>query len=1102
MMNDEAPADRAERDSVTPDGPPTPGDQTITPPGEATPPAEKAVARPVRRRRKATTTKKTEGEASLPLVEAAPSTDVPPSAEAASVEQPEPSAPAAEEPPAAPKKRRTTRKRTTKVKAVETAQPVAEPSVPSEPAAAPVEAVAAEGVSSEAAPVLAETAPAPAETPSAPTEAAATTTEVAPTPKKRRAPRRKAAAKAEPAPAPSVEEPISATAEAPAEPMVVAEAVAAPVAEVEKKPEAKPKPTRSRSRKSKRVAAEAPAAETAAVTKESVAEAPTKPERPSRRRAKREEGQADLTVGARVAVRKGCPEIQVRGESIPPVLFFGSTDEQANLQTATSEIHRAAQAGVRLFSTLAELPCPLAPEDRAYDAMDARIQAIIDACPTAYVIPRIVFVPAPGWQKQYPDEVNHYIDGTTDDPSIASDRFWSEAVESIRSMVEHIDRTTFGTRVVGYHLERGEWFHSVDSGYDRSFANREAFRQWLRTKYKNSEVALRAAWRDSAVQFYTAEIPELPTNPAPERAFFEPRRERQWIDFLEYTSECTADRLVTLAKAVKEATQEHALVSVCYGYTYEFGHTFSGHLALGKLLSSNSIDIVSGPPSYRERQAGKSGAAPSPVDSFTVHGKLWISEDDTKTYLAPAGADADDYNPRIETREATQQVHLRAIGQSLARQTGIGWMDLWGDGWLDADGIWETLGGFQTVYKGLMKNRKATSPEVVILVDERSLTHVQKGEAFVRRLLSDQRDAALRCGASVGFYLQTDVSARTFPIDAKLYVFLNPYRVTAEQRTAIRSRLQNGNKTVVWMYAAGVCDDRGEADDSAMEIVGISVRQQPWNSEVGSRITDTRHPITEQLQAKTIGIRERLNPSFYVDDDAPNVTVLAEYAQTGHPSIAVRQYNSWRSVFCGEPTLTAELLRGLCHYAGVHLYTANADDFVYAGNGWATIHSTKDGPKSISLPSGCSLYDLVEQKVVADDLSEYRFSMRARTTRVFYVGPRDEMVRQGLPGVEKTRGRKKASETLVAEEPPVPEPELSSEANGDLIEAEGLTQLLQESIADAVTDDAEDQAIAEDATPPTHRKRRRRRGGRGRGRRHAGPSEASGSNNGTPPPAG
>ena len=40
---------------------------------------------------------------------------------------------------------------------------------------------------------------------------------------------------------------------------------------------------------------------------------------------------------------------------------------------------------------------------------------------------RIVFVPAPGWRKQYPNEVNHYADGSTDDPSIASDLFWREA---------------------------------------------------------------------------------------------------------------------------------------------------------------------------------------------------------------------------------------------------------------------------------------------------------------------------------------------------------------------------------------------------------------------------------------------------------------------------------------------------------------------------------------------------------------------------------------------------------------------------------------------------------------------------------------------------
>src|SRR5207302_4134678 len=134
---------------------------------------------------------------------------------------------------------------------------------------------------------------------------------------------------------------------------------------------------------------------------------------------------------------------------------------------------------------------------------------------------------------------------------------------------------------------------------------------------------------DADVQFHTVEIPDSNRAPRADVTFFEPRKERNRIDFLEYMSDITAERLIALSEVVKRASNQNALVSVCYGYTFEFDHTFSGHLALDRILSATTIDIVSGPPSYKDRLPGQAGSFPGPVDSLGIHGKLWISEDDT-----------------------------------------------------------------------------------------------------------------------------------------------------------------------------------------------------------------------------------------------------------------------------------------------------------------------------------------------------------------------------------------------------------------------------------------------------------------------------------------
>lgn len=829
--------------------------------------------------------------------------------------------------------------------------------------------------------------------------------------------------------------------------------------------------------------------------------------------------------GARLVARKGLVDLVIDGKTVAPFFFFGNMEGAKEQRRVASEVQRAAQAGVHLHSTLIELICPLAPDDTVYEALDTRMQALLEADPQGYLIPRMVFVPAPGWRKQYPNEVNHYADGSTDDPSIASDMFWREAESALRAVVEHVRRMTYGDRVIGYHLERGEWFHPADGGYDRSYANREAFRNWLRQKYKNSEAALRASWYDGQVQFYTAEIPAAPANARPEMAFFEPRKDRRTIDFLEYTSDVTADRLISLSRAIKDASENSALVSVCYGYTYEFGHTFSGHLSFSKVLESPVIDIISGPTSYRDRMPGGAGSLPAPVHSCAVHGKLWVTEDDTKTYLAPAGDSPDDFNPRMENRFLTEQVQERAVGKTLANQTGIAWMDTWGDGWLDSGDVWQSINDGLNRYTSYLSVRKAPAPDVALILGEKSLLHLQRGEAFVRRILHEQRELAQRIGASVGFYLQSDLTARAFPTEAKLYIFLTPYRLTPEQRLAVKEKLQGNGKTLVWLYAPGTCDARGEPEESAHDLVGITLRQQSWNSEVGSRIVESRHPIVQQAQTRTVGVRERLNPSFYVDDESPRLTILGEYQQTGLPSMAVRELDGWRSVFCGEPTLTLDLLRGLCRYAGVHLYTVAGEDYLFAGDGWLTLHAVRDGQKTIFLPTPMAVYDLTENRFLGEDLREVRFFAKAKTTHRVCAGSIETLRKLGFPGVEKTSRTRRGRVTRTAE--PLPEPENIETMADELPAAD--THLPDEAVVVAVStdpfadddrealfepaqsnggepsdeegDEGGDEAAIPGESEQDRRRRRRRRGGRGRGRRTGRGGAPTGAAAGEGPPS-
>ena len=743
----------------------------------------------------------------------------------------------------------------------------------------------------------------------------------------------------------------------------------------------------------------------------------------------------DTSVGAHLIARNGRPQIHINGVAYPPVLFFGNLEGAKNEGRAISEVKRAARAGVHLHSTLVELPCPLSEASHALDEIDDRIRALIDADSDGFVMPRIVFIPARGWKREYPTDIATYLDGPSSDASLTSERFWREAEHSLQTLISHLRGHEWGRRIFGYHLERGEWFQPMDSGYDRSIANRDAFRDWLREKYQNNLVGLRAAWYDSDVQFHTAEIPPLLAKPNIQRAFFETRRERRYIDFHEFTSESTANRLITLSQVVKRATDYQALVSVCYGYTLEFGHGWSGHLALSTILAAPTIDLVSGPPSYRDRKPSGAASLPVPFASLPLHGKLWLSEDDTKTYLAPTQQDPDDFNPRLPTKEATENAQARAIGRALAQETGVGWMDLWGEGWLDEDGLWERIKTFTERYeaelrasgteKGPEGSRRegerrrggnaptarpskpetrnplynSVTPDVVALIDEKSLLHIQRGEAFFRKLTNGLRDTLQRAGVSFGIYLQSDVLSDAFPLDAKLYLFLTPFRLPTTQRDAIKEKLQGGGRTLAWLYAPGACEERPLAnvgmDEAASGIVGLALRQQAWNSEVGSRLVETNHPLTERIGGRDLGTRERLNPSFYVDDE--DATTLAEYQGSGLASLAVRNHDDWKAVFVGDPALPLELLRGICRYAGVHVWVGGGEDVAYIGNGWVTLHASRDGQRTLRLPTPMACYDATEQRLVSEETREYRFFLRAGQTRTFAVGTIGHFEAMGLP---------------------------------------------------------------------------------------------------------
>ncbi|OYT69309.1 MAG: hypothetical protein CFK48_08575, partial [Armatimonadetes bacterium CP1_7O] len=716
----------------------------------------------------------------------------------------------------------------------------------------------------------------------------------------------------------------------------------------------------------------------------------------------------------RVRFHNGVPTIHFGERVFRPHFFFGNPHIPEAAVRVQQQMQLAAEAGVHLYSLLIPLPVRETGAIEAFDQIRYWTALARETDPEAHILWRIAFAPGGKWQAEYPEAVIRFADGSVGGPSICADRWWQVAKEQLVALIRLVEQEDEGGATLGYHLDYGEWFLSESGGYDTSEAALQAFREWLRRQYKHDTVVLRACWFNGEVTFSTATLPPFqPTLPHGRvNHFYHPRREGRWIDYHRFLSDITARRILGLAQAVKEACQGRALVGVPYGYVLEWKHPHAGHFALSQVLRSPSIDFLTAPPSYRTRLPGEIGALPLPVDSVQLHRKLFLSEEDYRTpfgkarrltdpstghHLASAQAETppdDDYNPPLHSVQAVQQVHLRSLAQSLTLAHGEMWMDLWGEGWLAHPDAWNAARLAQPLWN-LRERTPQTPPEVAVIVDPESTRYVRTGSPLIDQMVVQAREALLRSGASVGFYLLEDIAQHEFP-PSRVVIFLNAWRMSRAAHEAIRKRLQRDGRVLVWLYASTLFHGHREALANARETLGIAIARQPWASMQGTQIVNNAHPLARFLKTDKIGAVEPWEPSFYAI--AEQCEVIGEYIDTGLPSLAVCDHKTWKAVFLGERRLTPELVRSLIRWAGGHIWL-DTNDLLQARYPWVHIHARKSGVRTLQFPLPLSVYDPNEGAIVAESVMEHALYLQEGESRLLLTAPHEQLLKilQGEP---------------------------------------------------------------------------------------------------------
>ena len=350
----------------------------------------------------------------------------------------------------------------------------------------------------------------------------------------------------------------------------------------------------------------------------------------------------------------------------------------------------------------------------------------------------------------------------------------------------------------------GEWVKGDSSMWDYcadySQPMLRHFRAWLRQTYQDDSAALQTAWADREVSFDNAVVPSATAQlTTTHRTFRDPRKEQNVIDYYRCLAELCGDLVIDFNHTVKDATQGKVLAGAFFGYLMELAWNAgffsegadtpysttqrSGHLGLAKVLRSPDVDFIVSPYSYGFRGMGGYGCAMPPAESLRLHNKLYIFEEDSRTYLGKPDVGFG----RASTLSDSIAILKRNFAEVMTRGMGIWWLGHSSH----IDPVQEPafsplLKQFQDLGTLGLNLDRTPNAEIAVLLDDESFYYESLNNDLDIPLIFQQRLWGLpRLGAPSDTYLLQDFIEGRLP-PYKLYIFLNAFRLDAARRAALQ----------------------------------------------------------------------------------------------------------------------------------------------------------------------------------------------------------------------------------------------------------------------------------------------------------------------------